>query len=102
MKQPIIDKAEISIDFPEKFYAGSFGRESTVDLRFDDVGLHLTLEHRGEPKRRVGIHLHHYLLGEILTALAEEVRLATNIHPDRRRALHEAARELADAAVPGD
>ena len=30
MSKPIIDKGEISIDFPEKYYYGTFSRDSTA------------------------------------------------------------------------
>lgn len=99
MKQPIIDKAEVSIDFPDKFYAGSFGRGSTFDLRIDEIGLHLTLERGSGSKRRVGVHLHHYLLCEILDAMAAEVSACEALTENQRKALQEAARALADSAA---
>ena len=36
MKHPITDKAQVSIDFPDKFYVGSFGRNSSLDVTADD------------------------------------------------------------------
>ena len=35
MARPIIDKAKLSIDFPDKFYMGSFSRESRFDISAD-------------------------------------------------------------------
>jgi hypothetical protein len=32
---PIIDKAEVSVDFPDKAYIGSFGRHSQFDAYAD-------------------------------------------------------------------
>ncbi len=100
MKHPIIDKALVSIDFPDKFYSGSFGRHATFDLKVDEIGLHLTLESGGAQKRRVGIHLHHYLLGEIVEAMAAELAAARDLPVDRRQEIREAALVLAEAAAP--
>ena len=33
---PISDKAEVSVDFPDKAYIGSFGRHSQFDAYADD------------------------------------------------------------------
>ena len=33
---PISDKAEVSVDFPDKVYIGSFGRHSQFDAYADD------------------------------------------------------------------
>jgi hypothetical protein len=52
MSTPITDKAEVSIDFPEKFYMGSFGADSRFDVTTDKEGVHLHLERADDEKRR--------------------------------------------------
>ncbi len=43
MSDPIPDKAKVSIDFPDKFHMGSFGRESRLDVCADLDGVHIHL-----------------------------------------------------------
>jgi hypothetical protein len=38
MMKSISDKAEVSLDFPDKAYMGSFGRESSFDVKVDPGG----------------------------------------------------------------
>jgi len=71
MKRPISDRAEVALDFPEKYYYGSFDRDSTYDLRADGSGVHIDLDRRGGERRHVGFHLHYYLLADLLNAMAE-------------------------------
>ena len=70
MSKPIVDKAEVSIDFPDKYYHGSFGRSSRFDVELDAQGLHISLDRPGEEQRHVGFHLHYHLFTAIL-AVAE-------------------------------
>jgi hypothetical protein len=91
MSTPITDKAEVSIDFPEKFYMGSFGRGSRFDLTADKEGVHLHLECSEGEKRRVGFHIHYYLLGDLLEALATAVAKVEHLEPHQRARLKEAA-----------
>lgn len=101
MLKPIPDKAEVSIDFPDKFYMGSFGRGSGFDLAADAEGVHMHLERR-EPegeKRRVGLHVHYHLLARLLSALAES--LAQEPADGGTRALlRESVAELSEALSP--
>ncbi|MGE0700847.1 MAG: hypothetical protein AB7O57_17245 [Hyphomicrobiaceae bacterium] len=92
MSTPITDKAEVSIDFPDKFFMGSFGRGSRYDVTADKEGVHLHLERVDGEKRRVGFHVHYYLLAELIAATAEAVAKVEGIDPDQRRRLIEAAR----------
>ena len=71
--KPIQDKAEVSIDFPEKFYVGSFARDSKFEARSEDDGLLIKLIRRSDEKRVVEIHLHHHLLADILSEWAESL-----------------------------
>ena len=45
--KPVIDKAEVSIDFPDKAYMGSFGRHSGFEVRADEEEVMLKLAHSG-------------------------------------------------------
>ena len=73
MSKPVIDKAEVSIDFPDKFYHGSFGRSSRYDVTVDEEGVHIALDREGEDRRHVAFHLHHHLFCGILESIAEEL-----------------------------
>ena len=67
---PIQDKAEVSIDFPDKFYIGSFSRDAKFEALAEDDGLLIKLTRTGENRRQVAIHLHHQLLADILSEWA--------------------------------
>lgn len=98
MSRPIIDEAEVSIDFPEKFYAGSFGRGSVFDATADAEGVHVHLERVGAERRRVGFHIHYFLLADLLDAVAEAIGGEGGIAAHHRAHLSEAAGKLAAAA----
>jgi len=101
MTRPIADKAEVSIDFPDKFYMGSFARESRYDVTADAGGVHLWIERLGPERRKVGLHLHYYLLAGMLEAMADAVRSDSSIDASQRRHLAAAARRL-EAAFSDD
>lgn len=100
MKQPITDKAEVSIDFPDKYYVGAFGRGATFDVIADDDGIHLHLDRSGQERRRVGLHIHYPLLAEILVATAEAIRQVGALGQEDTERMGEAARLLAAAVAP--
>jgi hypothetical protein len=91
--KPIIDKAEVSIDFPDKTYIGSFSRESGFEVRTEPDAILLKLVRPGEERREVSIHLHYYLLADILKATAD----AMADHEPLDDAHTEQLREGADA-----
>jgi hypothetical protein len=97
MPKPIIDKAEVSIDLPNRFYHGSFGRSSNYDVKVDEVGVHIALDHRGEEPRHVAFHLHHYLFTGILEAIANEITEKNELPDMDSDRLREAATKLAQA-----
>ena len=97
MSKPIIDKAEVSIDFPDKFYHGSFGRSSRFDATVDDQGMHIALDRPGEEQRHVGFHLQHHLFGDILESIAEEITEKQPLPESHREHLSEAAEKLVRA-----
>jgi len=92
MSTPITDKAEVSIDFPDKFFVGSFGRGSRYDVTADAEGVHIHLDRTEGEKRHVGFHLHYYLLADMLTAMADAVAKVEGIEPHQKQRLVEAAR----------
>lgn len=91
MSTPITDKAEVSIDFPDKFYMGSFGRGSRYDVTADKEGIHLHLDRSHGEKRHVGFHIHYYLLAELLAAGADAVAAVDGLEPHLKARLKEAA-----------
>lgn len=90
MSTPITDKAEVSIDFPDKFYIGSFGRGSRYDVTADAEGVHIHLDRIGGEKRHVGFHLHYPLLADMLRAMADAVAKVDGMEPWQREKLKEA------------
>lgn len=94
--KPVSDRAEVSIDFPEKFYHGAFSRESRYDVSADAEGVHIHLTRDGEQKRHVGFHLHYLLLADILGAAADGMASA-EMQPYEREHLLAAADKLREA-----
>lgn len=62
----ISDKAEVSVDFPDKTYMGSFGRESAFDVKVEADEVLLRLVRTGAERREIAVHLHYYLLADLL------------------------------------
>ena len=91
--KPVSDRAEVSIDFPDKFYHGTFSRESRYDVSADKEGIHIHLTREGEQKRHVGFHLHYLLLADMLGAAADGMASA-GMQPYEREHLLEAANRL--------
>jgi len=95
--QPIADKAEIAIDFPDKFYMGGFGRDCAFEARAEDDGVLIRLVRSGGEKRVAEIHLHHFLFANILDELARSLGEREPIDEVHRSPLVSAARRLAAA-----
>jgi hypothetical protein len=53
---PITDKAEVAIDFPDKFYMGGFGRDCSFEARAEADGVLIRLVRSEGEKRAVEIH----------------------------------------------
>lgn len=98
MKQPILDKAEVSIDFPEKFYVGTFGRGASFDVAADAQGIHLHLDRPGADHRRIGFHVHYPLLADILAATAEAIEAGRCVSSEDAARVRAAALRLAGVA----
>ncbi len=92
----IIDKAEVSVDFPDKAYMGSFGRESSFDVKVGPDEILVRIVRSGEQRREVAVHLHYFLLSDIL---AEIGRGLAKQEFDRTHI--EVLREGADALAKG-
>jgi hypothetical protein len=91
---PIIDKAEVSVEFPDKAYIGSFGRHSQFDAyaEADDVAIRLVRP--GEDRREAVMHLHYGLLAEILSELARSLASRAPLDEPHRTELSAAAKQL--------
>jgi hypothetical protein len=99
--KPITDKAEVSIDFPDKAYMGSFGHDSRFEVKAgtDEASIKL-VNSRLEEKRVIEFHVHYYLLADILAELAEGIAKHPEIEPGRHDSLAKAAAALHKALGP--
>ena len=100
---PIADKAEVSVEFPDKAYIGSFGRNSQFDAYADADSVAIKLVRPGDDRREAVMHLHYGLLAEILAELARSLALRHTLDEPHRAELYAAAKELCAALkAPGD
>lgn len=93
----IADKAEIAIDFPDKFYRAGFGRDCAFEARAESDGMLIRLVRSGGEKRIVEIHLHHFLFANILDELTRSLAGREAIDDLHRQPLLNAARSFAAA-----
>jgi hypothetical protein len=72
MTKQIPDKAEVALEYPDKFYSGTFERSSRFGAGFDPTGVVLILERTGpqDVRKSVHIHMHYGLFADILEQLA--------------------------------
>lgn len=100
--KPIPDKAEIVLEYPDKFYSGTFESSSHFDARMDDKGIALTLSRDGGDSERksVHIHIHSTLFAEILHDLAKSAATSPVRDAAQRTAIRDAASALADRLSP--
>ena len=99
---PIADKAEVSVDFPDKAYIGSFGRNSQFDAYADAESVAIKLVRPGEERREAAMHLHYGLLAEILAELARSLAARDPLDEQHRTELSEAAKQLCAALEPSE
>jgi hypothetical protein len=97
---PISEKAEVSVDFPDKAYIGSFGRNSQFDARADADSVAIRLVRPGEDRREAGMHLHYGLLADILVEIAKSLATRNPLDEYHRTELSEAAKQLTAALEP--
>lgn len=67
----ITDRAEVSVDFPNKAYMGAFGRESSFEVKVEPDEVMLRIVRPGEERREISVHLHYFLLADILAQLGQ-------------------------------
>ena len=87
MTKPISDKAEVALEYPDKFYSGTFERSSRFEASLDATGVLLVLERLGseDVRKSVHIHINYGLLADILQELSSQVSKipAGEIHRDQ-------------------
>lgn len=96
-RRPIVDRAEIAIDFPDKSYLGSFTRHSAFEAAADGEGVTLRLIRPGTERRQADVHLHYHLFADVLDELAQAIAAGHPVDEAHRRPLLEAARHLVEA-----
>lgn len=98
----IPDKAEVVLEYPDKFYIGTFGRSSRFEAHLDETGIALTLYQGGEETERksVRMHVHYGLFADILRDLAKTVAALPSSDEAHREALLQAAKALETALQP--
>ncbi len=97
---PIADKAEVSVEFPDKAYIGSFGRNSQFDAYVEPDSVAIKLVRPGEERREAAMHLHYGLLAEIIAELARSLARRDPLDESHRAELSAAAKELCAALEP--
>jgi hypothetical protein len=104
--KPIPDKAEVALEYPDKFYIGTFERSARFDAHLDATGISLILERTGDPDTRKSVHMHlnYDLFAEILDDLASTIAAMPVGDVTHREKLSDAAKALHQAlagkAVP--
>jgi hypothetical protein len=103
MSKPVPDKAEIALEYPDKFYVGTFEHSSRFEAHLDPGGFALVLERPGGEAERKSVHLHisFGLLAGILRELAASVDAIPKDDMMHRRQLLEAVVELERALLTG-
>jgi hypothetical protein len=96
MSKPIPDKAEVALEYPDKFYIGTFEHSSRFEAHLDPTGLALTLERPGPEDVRKSVHMNlsFGLLAGILRELAESVGRIPKDDIVHREQLTEAVAQL--------
>jgi hypothetical protein len=98
--RPVTDRAEVSIDFPEKAYIGSFGHAASFAATAAADGVELKLAHAGQAKRVVDVHLHWYLFTDVIDEIAASLEGRPGLVDEAHRAvLAEAIARLATAVA---
>ena len=85
----ISDRAEVSVDFPTKTYMGAFGRESSFEVKVEPDEVMLRIVRPGDERREIAVHLHYYLLADILAQLGQGLvqhDFLDELHLDKLRA----------------
>jgi len=101
MTKPVPDKAEIALEYPDKFYVGTFEHSSRFEAHLDPTGFALVLERLGDEDVRKSIHMHinFGLFAGILKELAASVAGIPKDDIMHRDQLLQAAAELHSALI---
>ena len=99
--KPILDRAEVSIDLEDRFYQSSFERDAAFEVRTDEDELMLKLVYKGERARVAGLHLHYFLLADILQETASSIASQPPIDEIHRAPLIKATKDLLLALETG-
>jgi hypothetical protein len=93
MTKPIPDRAEVALEYPDKFYSGTFERSSRFDASVDATGVLLVLERQGseDVRKSVHIHINYGLLADII----EQLSLQTSKIPPNEIHLDQLQRAVA-------
>jgi hypothetical protein len=99
MTKPILDKAEVAIEYPDKFYLGTFERTARFDAHLDATGIALVFERTGmaDDRKTVHMHINYGLFADILRDLANTVAAMPATDVLHREALADAAQFLHEA-----
>ena len=100
MPKPIIDGAEVSIDFPDKAYYGIFRRGAVFSVDREEDGVAVKIVQPGDHKRVAAFHIHHYLLADIVEEIAHEMKKKPTLDEAHRSELVKAAKALVAALEP--
>jgi hypothetical protein len=96
MTKPVPDKAEVALEYPDKFYIGTFEQTARFDAHLDEAGISLSLYRTGgaDVRKSVHMHFHFALFAEILRDLAKTVSAVPLGDEAHRDALREGAPAL--------
>ena len=99
MSKPVPDKAEVALEYPDKFYVGTFEHTSRFEAHLDAAGVTLVLERPGPEDERKSVHMHlsFGLLAAILRELAASVGSIPGEDIAHRALLESAVAELNSA-----
>jgi hypothetical protein len=95
----IPDKAEVALEYPDKFYVGTFERSARFEARADTTGISVVLDRTGDPDTRKSVHMHisYDLFAEILRDLASTITVIPADDVAHRENLTGAAKALHQA-----
>ncbi len=101
MSKPISGKAEVTLEYPDKLYIGTFANSSRFEAHFDEAGITLVLDRPGveDEHKSVHMHIHFGLFADILTELSCTVDRIPKLDTLHREQLAEAVARLQAALL---
>jgi hypothetical protein len=102
LTKPILDNAEVALEYPDKHYIGTFERTARFDAYLDETGISLSLHRTGaaDVRKTVRMHFHYALFAEILRDLAKTVSSVPRADAAQRDELRDGAKALYRALDP--